>query len=249
MWFGFAVRGAAGGLPKSGKTARWGANPFSIYICIHIYHSTFSPSSFLPDVFFLGVAVIGAHMAADVSGCMHTPEGEWSEPESDLPSPAEAHLGALPEEIAQHVLRILDDGEALCHACAVCRAWRRLASAEPLWKSVTLTRHSWLTRRTPTDTTWKEYYAQLATCQGASFVVLGGAYSAKGRRYSLRTGEWSDTPPLSVERRGAALLRNDDGYLCARALAHGSPSAQSPRRVKHTYLQGACKELARGPKV
>ena len=124
-------------------------------------------------------------------------------------------MEALPEELLTRILLFLGRGDSLIAAQRVCRAWRRLATAEHLWESVTLERHSWLTQRVPSGSSWREYYAQLSTCRDAHFVVLGGAYSAKGRRYSLRTGEWSDTPPLTVERRGTTLLRDNDGRLYA----------------------------------
>ena len=129
------------------------------------------------------------------------------------PSCSPSRITDLPEELLLRILLMLQDGESLVAGQRVCRLWRRLASSDALWQAVTLRRHSWLTQHRPEGRSWQEYFVQLTTCHGAAFVVLGGAYSAKGRQYSIRANEWSDAPPLSVERRGSTMLRDDNGYL------------------------------------
>ena len=125
---------------------------------------------------------------------------------------------SVPEEILQHIFSSLD-ASSLAAAHCVSRSWRRTAVSDTLWEPLTLSRYSWLTRRRTTDSsTWKQYYQRLATSESVSFVVLGGragASMAQGRRYALRSGEWDDLPQMAVERRGPALIRDEDGSLYA----------------------------------
>ena len=135
-------------------------------------------------------------------------------------------LDALPEEL---LLRLLSElcARDVCACQRVCRTWRHAAASDYLWKGLTLASHSWLTRALPEkEDSWQSYNEQLSTCASASFVVLGGRVGerlgtgtprgiGRGRRLGVRSEAWTDMPALDVERRGAALIRNDDGCLCA----------------------------------
>ena len=137
----------------------------------------------------------------------------------------EGLIEALPEELLQRVFSELP-ARSLAACQRVCLAWRRAASADVLWRDLTLLEHAWLTRRLPAETTWQQYHEQLSTSSLASFVVIGGRVGeilgsgtprgiGRGRRWSVQAGAWADMPALEVERRGAALIRDDDGCMCA----------------------------------
>ena len=119
---------------------------------------------------------------------------------------------SLPEELLQRAFLHLDS-RSLARAEAACRGWRRAASADFLWRD-RCAAWSWLTRRKPSGATWKRQ--ERALSGAPRFVVVGGAYSARGRAFSAATGAWADVPAMATERNGAALLYDVEGAsLCA----------------------------------
>ena len=119
---------------------------------------------------------------------------------------------SLPEELLQRAFLHLDS-RSLARAEAACRGWRRAASADFLWRD-RCAAWSWLTRRKPSGATWKQQ--ERALSGAPRFVVVGGAYSARGRAFDAATGAWADVPAMATERNGAALLYDVEGAsLCA----------------------------------
>jgi hypothetical protein len=152
---------------------------------------------------------------------------------------ATAWLLRVPDELLLRIFGALPAASLLACQC-VCRSWRDAAGSDALWRDLTLASHAWLTRSAPDEVNWQRYHERLCTAASAAFVVLGGRvgdrlgtgtqHAGKGRRFSLGDGTWSDLPALAVERRGAALVRHDDGSLCAHAPARAHACRQRPLR-------------------
>lgn len=133
----------------------------------------------------------------------------------------------LPDELLLLVLERVASAEDLASASGVCTSWRACASTERLWEALTGAEVGHLTRQQlPLGRTWREYYVELVTSSSISFIVLGGRIGdriGRGRRFQVKDKVWKDTPQMAVERRGPALVRDEDGCLYALGGACGVP--------------------------